>query len=224
MEARDGDLGLQGIYEELRTRISLLRYPPGTALSENVLAQEFGVSRTPIRRILQQLEFERLVETKRGIGTIVTTIDLKSLKDVYALRKKLHEVTGELCPVVHASEVDLETINDLCRQSAELRTRYAPEVLARLYNTFQEKMLTLITNEPLRKISEMLYFQTARLWLQLLPELNWADEVDYVVDEMQLVVQALRAGDMRTVGQIRCRHLAMNLNRMWAEETLVLES
>ena len=223
MEARDGDLSLQEIYDELRTRISLLRYPPGTALSENVLAQEFGISRTPIRRILQQLEFEGLVETKRGIGTIVTTIDLKLLKDVYALRKKLHEVTGELCPVVHASDDDLATIGHLRRQCAELRTHYAPEALARLYNTFQEKMLALITNEPLSRVSEILYYQTARLWLQLLPELNWADEVGYVVDEMELVVQALRAGDMRTVGQIRCRHLAMNLNRMWAEEALVLE-
>ncbi|HSJ54450.1 MAG TPA: hypothetical protein VLC52_11980, partial [Anaerolineae bacterium] len=77
--------------------------------------------------------------------------------------------------------------------------------------------------EPLSRVSEILYYQTARLWLQLLPELNWADEVGYVVDEMELVVRALRAGDMRTVGQIRCRHLAMNLNRMWAEEALVLE-
>jgi len=223
METRDGELSLQEIYDELRTRISLLRYPPGTALSENVLAQEFGVSRTPIRRILQQLEFEGLVETKRGIGTIVTTIDLKLLKDVYALRKKLHEVTGELCPVVHASEKDLETITDLCRQCAEMRTHYDPQTLARLYNKFQEKMLDLINNEPLRRVSEILYYQTARLWLQLLPELNWADEVDYVVDEMTQVVQALRARDMRTVGQIRCRHLAMNLNRMLAEESPVLE-
>ncbi|MDD3827769.1 MAG: GntR family transcriptional regulator [Anaerolineae bacterium] len=222
MQRRD-ELSLQEIYDELRTRITLLRYPPGTALSENVLAQEFGVSRTPIRRILQQLEFEGLVETKRGIGTIVTTIDLKLLKDVYALRKKLHEVTGELCPVVHASERDLEAISDLCRQVAETRTHYAPQTLARLYNTFQEKMLDLISNEPLRRVSEILYYQTARLWLQLLPELNWADEVDYVVDEVTQVVDALRARDMRTVGQIRCRHLAMNLNRMLAEEAPVLE-
>ncbi len=223
METRNGELSLQEIYDELRTRISLLRYPPGTALSENVLAQEFGVSRTPIRRILQQLEFEGLVETKRGIGTIVTTIDLKLLKDVYALRKKLHEVTGELCPVVHASKEDLEAISDLCRQVAETRTHYAPQTLARLYNRFQEKMLDLISNEPLRRVSEILYYQTARLWLQLLPELNWADEVDYVVDEMTQVVHALGARDMRTVGQIRCRHLAMNLNRMLAEEAPVLE-
>ena len=51
------ELRFQALYRELRDRISLLQYPPGTALRESALADEFGVSRTPIRRALHQLEF-----------------------------------------------------------------------------------------------------------------------------------------------------------------------
>jgi DNA-binding GntR family transcriptional regulator len=86
----------KAIYNEIRDRICLLQYPPGMMLSENQLASEFGVSRTPIRRVLQRLEFEGLVVSKQGIGTLVTIVDLQYLKEVYALRLKLSELAGEL--------------------------------------------------------------------------------------------------------------------------------
>ena len=44
-------------------------------LHEGVLATEFGVSRTPIRQVLQKLAYERLVETRSGVGTIVSPLD-----------------------------------------------------------------------------------------------------------------------------------------------------
>jgi DNA-binding GntR family transcriptional regulator len=44
-------------------------------LHEGTLAAEFGVSRTPIRQVLQKLAYERLVETRSGVGTIVARLD-----------------------------------------------------------------------------------------------------------------------------------------------------
>ena len=44
------------LHAELRDRICLLEYAPGTRLSEEALAAEFGVSRTPLRRVLGRLE------------------------------------------------------------------------------------------------------------------------------------------------------------------------
>jgi DNA-binding GntR family transcriptional regulator len=76
----------QRIYRQIRERICLLHYPPGTVLNETALATEFGVSRTPLRRVLQQLNHEGLVEIKNGVGTIVTDINMKTFKDIYDLR------------------------------------------------------------------------------------------------------------------------------------------
>ena len=44
-------------------------------LHEGAIAAEFGVSRTPIRQILQKLAHERLVETRSGVGTIVAPLN-----------------------------------------------------------------------------------------------------------------------------------------------------
>lgn len=208
------DTSFDVIYDTIRERICLLHYPPGSVLSENALAEEFGVSRTPIRRVLQRLEFEGLVASKRGIGTMVTTIDLKSLKEVYALRMKLHEITGELSPVVHLSDGDIAVLEDVLEQCEAMRDRRDPEELACLYNDFQEQMVRHINNKPLRKISDQLYYQTVRVWLQILPDMDWEEEVDAICDEISQVIEALQASDMDAVGQVRRDHLFTMLGRI----------
>lgn len=201
------------IYQQLRERICLLDYPPGTALSEGTLAEEFGVSRTPIRRVLQRLEFEGLVSISRGSGTIVTTVDLKSLKEVYALRLKLIELTGELA-ANRISAKQVEKLEALRAEVAQMEEQYDPTELGRLYNCFHDLMLGTIGNRALRQFSDQLFHQTARVWLQILPDLDWEEEVQMVVEEIGDVIEGLRAGDMQQVAQVRHRHMSMMLGRL----------
>ncbi|MFJ6322146.1 MULTISPECIES: GntR family transcriptional regulator [unclassified Rhizobium] len=61
--------------QELRFRICTAHPDTPMMLHEGKLAQEFGVSRTPIRQVLQRLSFEHLLETRSGVGTVVSTLD-----------------------------------------------------------------------------------------------------------------------------------------------------
>ena len=61
--------------QELRFRICTTHPDTPMMLHEGKLAQEFGVSRTPIRQVLQRLSFEHLLETRSGVGTVVSTLD-----------------------------------------------------------------------------------------------------------------------------------------------------
>lgn len=54
----------------LRARICLATDTEELFLHETKLASEFGVSRTPIRQVLQRLAYERMVETRSGVGTV----------------------------------------------------------------------------------------------------------------------------------------------------------
>ena len=118
---------VEQIYLELRERIAVLTYPPGTALSETKLAEEFGVSRTPIRQVLQHLEFDGLVEAKHGIGTIVSAIDFMYLQQVYALRLKLITLIAELSPMP-ATDGDLMILEDLLERAREMAEPGTPTV------------------------------------------------------------------------------------------------
>lgn len=64
------------LYHILEDEICALKILPGEALSENQLCKRFGVSRTPIRSVLQRLEQNRFVQIIPCKGTIVTTIDI----------------------------------------------------------------------------------------------------------------------------------------------------
>ncbi len=64
----------QDMLQVLRFRICNAAPDADLLLHEGKLALEFGVSRTPIRQVLHRLAFERLVETRSGIGTVVSPL------------------------------------------------------------------------------------------------------------------------------------------------------
>jgi DNA-binding GntR family transcriptional regulator len=224
MQPRDGsdDTTMDGpsrtsfraLYTELRDRICLLDYPPGTVLSENKLAAEFGVSRTPIRRVLHALEFDGLVESKQALGTIVTALDLRELKQVYALRLKLIDLVAEL-PPGPVTDRDIALLDDLGTRVAALRDSDAqPRALGALYQAFHQELGRLTGNRPLREITDRFFHQTSRVWLQLLPEMTWATEVDAIEEEIGAIRDALVAKDLRRVSEVRRHHFQACLRRM----------
>lgn len=73
--------------EALRRRICLADPNEETVLHESALTEEFGMSRTPIRQVLQRLAYERLVETRSGVGTVVVALD----PEAKPRDKKVHE-------------------------------------------------------------------------------------------------------------------------------------
>lgn len=206
-------VGVDAIHAELRDRISLLHYAPGEMLSENALAEEFGVSRTPVRQALQRLEFEGLVASRRGIGTMVTTVDLMYLREVFALRLKLIDVIGELSPG-RVTEADIALLHAVRDDVESLVERRDPTALARHYVRFNRELSRAIGNQPLREIADRLFYQTARVWMQILRDLDWRTEVEAVIDEIERVTEALRRGDMREVAHVRREHMVAMLRRL----------
>ncbi|MEZ5912206.1 MAG: GntR family transcriptional regulator [Paracoccaceae bacterium] len=70
--------------------------PPARAVE--ALAEEFGISRTPLRRVLTKLEAEGLVRAVHGVGTFGDDVDLEALAQTYQLRLELTGLTARLDP------------------------------------------------------------------------------------------------------------------------------
>lgn len=60
--------------DDLRRTICMVRPGEELTLHENKLTEIYGLSRTPIRQILQRLSYERLVETRSGVGTAAVAL------------------------------------------------------------------------------------------------------------------------------------------------------
>lgn len=201
------------LYRIIRDRICTLEYPPSMRLSEEELAAEFKVSRTPVRRVLTRLETEGLVEIHHGIGTLVTDPDLDTLAQVYPLRLELAALLGKLSPVAR-TEADLDRIRALVHRCEELSVAPDQQEFARLNMAFFFEVTAISGNQPLREISERLYFQTSRIVLRLLPILNLGEEIAAFGNEMLEVLKAMEIGDLEAVGHIRRAHISMSFARM----------
>ena len=206
----------QRLHKILRERICLLAYAPGHHLGEEELAQEFGTSRTPIRRVLGWLESEGLIERRHGIGTIVTDVDLQSLEQVYRLRLELASLMGRLAPML-CSDADLALLQSHLARCGTLRQHREPTEFARLNMDFCVALFSMIGNAPLREITERLYFQTSRIWLKSVPAMDLEDEFSHFERQIFDVIEALKVGDHGAVGDICRAHISMSFNRMTPE-------
>ena len=201
------------IYRILRDRICLIDYPPGSRLSEEELAQEFSISRTPLRRVLARLESEGLVESIHGVGTIVTDVDLEELAQVYMLRTELALLVGRLSPIPRSAE-DLDRIRDLIARCDEAICKPDQRTFLHLNMEFFHEVTAISGNQPLREISERLYFQVSRVVLKLMPRLGLAAEFLAFRREMEDVLAAAETGDWEAIGHLRRAHISMSFQRM----------
>lgn len=221
-DPRPADEGARGrfdrIYQTLRMRICLLDYAPGSRLREEDLADEFGVSRTPIRRVLVKLEAEGLLRSVHGVGTIVTDIDVDELAQVYELRVELAELVGKLSPVA-VDEPLLARVRDISRRCDRLVQEGDPREFAQINMEFFHLFNGLTANEPLREISERLYYQTTRIWLKTASQLAAYKQLlhnEFVIFQREVadIAEAIEQGDLAAAGHVRRAHIALSFNRI----------
>ena len=203
----------QRIYQVIRERISLLHYPPHTVIGEIELADEFNVSRTPIRRVLQRLQYEGLVDIRSGVGTVVTDIDIKTMKEVYDLRMYLTELISELSPRVINSE-HISAMESLMSRTKSMYDGPDSEAYGRLCNDLHEVLISLIGSAPLREITDNLYYRSARIWITFLPNLVWTDVIYDQEMETAEIIAAMKRNDIRGVVQVRRYYLHTLLSRI----------
>jgi DNA-binding GntR family transcriptional regulator len=187
------------IHTAVRERITLLAYPPGTRLDIDQLAQEFAVSRTPIRTVLQRLEYQGLVTTKHGVGTTVTEVDFEHLREATEFRMRLAELIGELDPLLPARSV-IESLTGARADCLALLGRPDLEAFGRIDIRLHEAVCSVIGHSLLRQSYDELYYRTARMWVYFLPKLDWDDEVTLFLGDIDAVLRALQRGDPRGVG------------------------
>ena len=81
------------IHRDLRAQIVSLHRKPGEPLVEKLIAQDYGVSRTPVREAILRLADEGLVEIFPQSGTFVSRIPLETLPEASVIRRALEQAT-----------------------------------------------------------------------------------------------------------------------------------
>ena len=202
----------QEIHRQLREQILLLDLAPGHRLREEELAEHFGVSRTPIRQVLDRLEFQGLVEQGDGTGARVSALDPKELRDIWAMRLRIAEIVVDFMRMPKDQEA-VDRLDEIRSALVEVKETRDIRALGSLYNRYHETMLTLIGNQALVQIHDLLYVQTARVWNQFLPEMDLDREIDVMAEEVGETMAALAEGSLEQVAEVRVEHMRRLLTR-----------
>jgi DNA-binding GntR family transcriptional regulator len=108
----------ESVFEYLRAEIISLRIPPDTRISIDSLARKLGVSQTPIREALRQLEAIGLVTKQHYVGYCsAPKLSRRQFDDLYEIRLQLEPYAARRA----AERIDEETLARLRRLAAEMQ-------------------------------------------------------------------------------------------------------
>ena len=92
------------VFDKIRSDILKGRYQKGDELVECTIGKEMGVSRTPVREAIRQLELEGLVQLIPNKGAFVTGISASDVRDIYLIRSRLEGLAARMAAEHISSE------------------------------------------------------------------------------------------------------------------------
>jgi DNA-binding GntR family transcriptional regulator len=105
------------VFQTLQADITKGEIKPGTKISETELANEYGISRGPLREALNRLESRRLLERVPHVGARVVSLNLKELLEIYQVREALEGLACRLA-AQNMSDAELEQMQTLLEKHA----------------------------------------------------------------------------------------------------------
>ncbi|MCB2358179.1 GntR family transcriptional regulator [Clostridium estertheticum] len=191
-------------YRVLRSNIIDLNLKPGESISENEIANNLNVSRTPVREAFSLLVSEQLLEIYPQKGTQVSYIDLKRVEDARFMRLKLEQAVIELaCEDFQESYLfDLESnINQ--QQFCVLKKNYTAAF--NLDNSFHELIFKGCKKERIFNAIHFMNGDFDRIRaLNLISSMN----MDLVVAQHKSIIDAIKAKDSELGIKIVGEHLS----------------
>jgi len=192
------------VHAELLERIVAGELPPGARLRQEALAEELGVSRTPLREALVRLVSEGLVEFAPNRGATVARRDFSDMEQAWLARLVIEPGAARLA----AERRDREAVERM-RETVLRQRGVADDVTAsfELNREFHLELVAASANAHLTQFAELLWL--SRIGVPIFAGqardralmLAWADEHEAIVD-------AVAAGAAARAARLTREHIA----------------
>jgi DNA-binding GntR family transcriptional regulator len=179
------------VYETLRASIVSLHRTPGQRLSEAELARDLGVSRTPVREAIIQLRADGLVEVTPQLGSFVSKISLRNVREAQFAREALE------CAAVRvaAERIDAAATERLRQNVALQRAAQTSADLEQFYRLDEAFHRELVATSGYSGISDLLDRSRAHLNRVRRLSLPVPDVIEELIDQHSAVLEALEHND-----------------------------
>ncbi|MFI8997768.1 GntR family transcriptional regulator [Streptomyces sp. NPDC053542] len=187
------------VCEDLRDRIITGRLAPGDRLVERDLAEEFGVSRVPVREAIRILLGEGFLIAASPRRIVVKSHDRKDVENLFDLREAL-EVLAVRRAAERADATGLATLARLLENARRATLSGKPERISRANAAFHHQIMELADNELLATTVEPLEGRLRWLFQQI-------DEPGTLWEEHRQLHEAIAAHDAEAAAAASLSHV-----------------
>jgi len=189
----------------IKSRILSLDLPPGTRLVIDVLADELGVSRTPVREGLRELVAQGLV-TYDGNSYVVTSYARQDVENLFAIRRAL-EVLAVSQAAQRMSDETLQELRALCDEGEQRIAAGDTEFLITMDMQFHYKVSQGSQNSRLQSLLDSLREQCwlIRRWGFLRTLVQFVEQI--TLEEHAAILDRLSARDPEGAARLMDEHL-----------------
>jgi DNA-binding GntR family transcriptional regulator len=153
------------VYEHVYDAILEQKLAPGTRLSEESLADIFGVSRTVVRRSLLKLSHEQVVQLRPNKGAIVASVCVDESKQIFFARRVVEKAIIELAIEKH-TQYDLDCLLEIVQAEKNYFEQGNRSAGIKLSGEFHFKIAEIAGNSQLIKFHRSLVPQTSLIIAQ----------------------------------------------------------
>jgi DNA-binding GntR family transcriptional regulator len=191
------------VFEGLREAIISGRLAPGERLMETQLAEEMGVSRTPVREAIRKLELEGFVVMMPRKGAYVAGLSLKEISDVFEIRGALEELAAELA----AERITDEELEELEALLLEIGRRMEKNDLDAVVKADVEFHDVLFRGARNTRLSQMVSYLREQIHRYRTTSLSYPGRMKKALEEHRKIVQALSQRDPDLARQAAREHM-----------------
>jgi DNA-binding GntR family transcriptional regulator len=198
------------VFHTLRENILSGKYSTDEELKEKSIGEELGVSRTPVREALRQLELEGLVTIIPNKGAYVVGITQKDIRDIYEIRSRLEG----LCARWATQNITKEQLDEL-EENIYLSDFHTAkgnyEQVVELDNKFHELLYDASESKELRHVLLDFhhYVQRVRKITLAVPDRAISSN-----DEHRRIVEALKVHDADKAEELANQHMMNTIKNM----------
>ena len=207
-----GELKLQNyqplrdvVFEHLRNSILNGDLKPGERLMEVQLAEQLGVSRTPVREAIRKLELEGLLIMVPRKGAYVADVSVKDILDVLEVRSVLEGLAAALA-AERMTEEELEELELISYHFKRCIENGDTEGMIERDMQFHDRILNSTRNVKLIQIAHGLQEQVQRFRVTYFSEYHKSDAL---LSEHQAVLEAIANRDASQAQQVAQYHIDM---------------
>jgi DNA-binding GntR family transcriptional regulator len=195
-------------YEHLKSVILSGRFHPGERLAEEHLAEELGVSRTPVREALHKLEQEGLIEPLESRGFCIPQDSPEEVRDLFDLRTVLEGYTLRLiCQRV--TDEQIKMLDELIDQSDDALRRERLDEVFRWNTRFHDTLHDMVADK--RRFHSLIVNMRKYVLRYRKDTLQYLDAAKRTIEGHRQILLALKLKDPEICERVMRIHIRQSM-------------